>query len=48
MEFVKYLKEERPGKGLAIFGDGITSHNSQEFWEDLTLINQKQLKKNAW
>jgi hypothetical protein len=27
MEFVKYLEEERPGKGLPIFGDGITSHN---------------------
>ena len=28
-EFVKYLQEQRPGKRLAIFGDGATYHNSQ-------------------
>jgi len=26
MEFVKYLKEQKPGKRLAIFGDGATYH----------------------
>ena len=40
MEFVKYLQEQRPGKRLAIFGDGTTYHNSQEFREYLMLINQ--------
>ena len=39
MEFVKYLQEQRPGKRLAIFGDGTTYHNSQEFREYLMLIN---------
>ena len=31
MEFVKYLKEQRPGKRFAIFGDGASHQNSQEF-----------------
>jgi hypothetical protein len=31
MEFVKSLKEQIPGKRLAIFGDGASSHNSQDF-----------------
>ena len=40
MEFVKYLKEQRSGKRLAIFGDGASYHNSQDFREYLMLINQ--------
>jgi phosphoheptose isomerase len=40
MEFVKYLKEQRSGKRLAIFGDGGSYHNSQDFREYLMLINQ--------
>ncbi len=40
IEFVKYLQEQRPGKRLAIFWDGATYHNSQEFREYLMLINQ--------
>ena len=40
MEFVKYLQEQRPGKRLAIFGDGATYHNSQADREYLMLINQ--------
>ena len=40
MKFVRYLKEQRPGKRLAIFWDGVSYHNSQEFREYLMLINQ--------
>jgi hypothetical protein len=29
MEFVKYLKEQRPRKISAIFWDGVRYHNSQ-------------------
>ena len=47
MEFVKYLKEQRPVKRLAIFGNGASYHNSQEFRELLKLINQKKPKKNG-
>ena len=46
-EFVKYLQEQRPGKRLAIFGDGATYHNSQEFREYLMLINQ-DLPEEEW
>ena len=42
MKFVKYLKEQKPGKRLAIFWDGTTHHNSQEFREYLMLINQEK------
>ena len=42
MEFVKYLKEQRPVKRLAIFGDGASYNNSQEFRELLKLINQEK------
>ena len=45
MEFVKYLKEQRPGKRLAIFGEGASYHNSQEFRELLKLINQEKPEK---
>ena len=40
MEFVKYLKEQMLEERLAIFGDGASYHNSQEFRELLKLINQ--------
>ena len=42
MKFVKYLKEQRPGKILAIFGDSASHHNSQDFRELLKLINQEK------
>ena len=42
MEFVKYLKEQRPGKRLAIFWDGASYHNYQDFREYLMLINQEK------
>jgi transposase len=48
MEFVKYLKEQRPGKRLAIFGDGASYHNSQEFRELLKLINQEKPEEKWW
>ena len=47
MKFVKYLKEQKPGKRLAIFWDGTTYHNSQEFREYLVLINQYLPEKNG-
>ena len=47
MEFVKYLQEQRPGKRLAIFGDGTTYHNSQAYREYLMLINQ-DLPEEEW
>ena len=48
MEFVKYLKEQRPVKRLAIFGDGASYHNSQEFRELLKLINQEKPEEKWW
>ena len=42
IEFVKYLKELRPRKRLAIFWDRASYHNSQEFRELLKLINQEK------
>ena len=36
------LKEQRPVKRLAIFWDGASYHNSQEFREYLMLINQEK------
>ena len=45
MEFVKSLKEQRLGRKLAIFGDGGTYHNSEEFRELLKLINQEKPKE---
>ena len=44
---LKYLKEQRPGKRLAIFGEGASYHNSQEFREYLMLINQ-DLPEEKW
>ena len=40
IEFVRYLKGQRQGKRLAIFGDSANYYNSQEFPEYLMLINQ--------
>ena len=37
---LKICTTQRPGKKLAIFGNGATYHNSQEFREDLITINQ--------
>ncbi len=48
MEFVKYLKEQRPVKRLAIFGNGASYHNSQEFRELLKLINQEKPEEKWW
>ncbi len=45
MEFVKSLKEQRLGRKLAIFGDGGTYHDSEEFRELLKLINQEKPKE---
>ena len=48
MKFVKYLKEQRPGKRLAIFWDGESYHNSQDFRGLLKLINQEKPEKKWW
>ena len=42
MDFFKYLKEQIPGKRLAIFWEGASYHNSQECREYLMLINQEK------
>ena len=48
MEFVKYLKEQRSGKRLTIFGDGGSYRNSQDFREYLMLINQEKPEEKWW
>ena len=45
MDFFKYLKEQRPGKRLAIFWEGASYHNFQEFREYLMLIKQEKPKQ---
>lgn len=45
IDFLKYLQSQRPGKRLAIFWDGATYHDSQEFREHLTKINQGLLEE---
>ena len=47
IEFIKYLQKQRPGNKLAIFWDGATYHNSQEFREYLMTINQ-DLSEEEW
>lgn len=47
IDFLNYLQNKRPGKRLAIFWDGATYHNSQEFREYLTTINQ-DLSEEEW
>jgi transposase len=47
MDLLKYLQLQRPGKKLAIFWDGATYHNSQEFREYLSEINQ-DLSGEEW
>ena len=45
IEFINYLQSQRPGKKLAIFWDGATYHDSQEFREYLKKINQGLLEE---
>jgi transposase len=47
IDFLKYLQRQRPGKRLAIFWDGASYHNSQEFREYLSEINQ-ELSEEEW
>ena len=47
MDFLKYLQPQRSGKRLAIFWDGASYHNSQEFREDLSEINH-DLSGEEW
>ncbi len=47
IEFIKYLQQKRPGKRLAIFWDGASYHNSQEFQEYLMIINQ-DISEDEW
>ena len=48
MEFVKSLKQQRPGKRLVIFGDVASHHNYQYFRELLKLINQEKPEEKWW
>ena len=41
-------KEQKLGKKLAIFWDGASYHNSQEFRELLKLINQEKAEEKWW
>ena len=45
IKFIKYLLSKRKGKRLAIFWDGATYHDSKEFREYLTIINQDLLEE---
>jgi transposase len=47
IKFLKYLLSLRKGKRLAIFWDGATYHDSKEFREYLTIINQ-DLSEAEW
>lgn len=47
IKFLKYLFSKRKGKRLAIFWDGATYHDSKEFREYLTIINQ-DLSEEEW
>jgi putative transposase len=45
IKFLKLLLSKRQGKRLAIFWDGATYHDSKEFREYLTIINQDLLEE---
>lgn len=45
IDFLNYLQRQRPGKRLAIFWDGASYHDSQEFREYLSKINQSLLEE---
>jgi transposase len=47
LKFLKYLQQKRKGKKLAIFWDGATYHDSQEFREYLNKINDN-LSPEEW
>lgn len=47
INFIKYLRQKRKGKKLAIFWDGATYHGSKEFQEYLTEINAN-LSPEEW
>jgi putative transposase len=47
IDFIKHLQKQRPGKRLAIFGDGASYHNSQEFKEYLKQVNG-DLSEDEW
>ncbi|MEQ8999632.1 MAG: IS630 family transposase, partial [Coleofasciculus sp. B1-GNL1-01] len=47
IDFIEYLQRQRPGKKLSIFWDGATYHDSKQFREYLTKINQG-LSEEDW
>jgi putative transposase len=47
IDFIKYLRKQRPQKKIAIFWDGATYHDSKEFREYLNDIN-KDLSPEEW
>ena len=46
IDFINYLQRQRPGKRLAIFWDGASYHNSQEWREYLSKTNQDLLEED--
>ncbi|MEQ8971720.1 MAG: IS630 family transposase [Coleofasciculus sp. C1-SOL-03] len=46
IDFIEYLKKQRPGKKIAIFWDGATYHDSKQFREYLRTINQDLSEEN--
>ncbi len=47
IDFIKHLQKQSPGKRLAIFWDGASYHNSQEFKEYLKQVNG-DLQEDEW
>ncbi|NMG58854.1 IS630 family transposase [Geitlerinema sp. P-1104] len=47
INFIKYLRKQRPGQRLAIFWDGASYHNSEEFQEYLKQVNG-ELPEDKW
>jgi len=47
IDFIEHLQRQRPGKKLSIFWDGATYHDSKQFREYLTTINQ-DLSEEDW
>ncbi|HEY9809662.1 MAG TPA: transposase [Halomicronema sp.] len=45
IKFIKYLLSKIKGKRLVIFWDGATYHDSKEFREYLTIVNQDLLEE---
>lgn len=47
IQFVEYLRQNKPNQKRLLIGDGATDHRSQEFRDYLSQINQG-LEKEKW